>query len=263
MHQCISDEWVMKADEASSCLQALSSDCWSINGAVLYLRDKLENTAFGANMLMRIITVSSELSRKQKDAQMVKTHLQPHTPCSCWIWVTTARARIEVDISLFPKWPCGNIRASPTQIKHTAGGAAKGNSVAQENWNKITRITTSRQETASGLLGHFHERLCHGDGRRETGSVPLNSCNTIRVSHPSMRFSKAAHWFPSWISSYSSDPVIFSIHSAPCSGLCISVFAAKYWIRTETIWRQHFCISPFLNRPIDVKSLRSPAQVQF
>lgn len=99
-----------------------SSACWSINGAVLYLRDKLENTAFGANMLMRIITASSELSRnarKQKDAQMGKTHLQSHRPCSCWIWVTTARAHIEVDISLCPKWSRGTIRASPTQIKNT------------------------------------------------------------------------------------------------------------------------------------------------
>lgn len=58
--------FVMEADDASARLQVPSSDCWSINGAVLDLRDKLENTALGVNMLMRIITASAELSRSAR-----------------------------------------------------------------------------------------------------------------------------------------------------------------------------------------------------
>lgn len=190
----------MKAGEASACLQALSSDCWSINGAVLYLRDKLENTALGANMLMRIITASSELSRnarKQKDVQMGKMHLQSHTPPSCWIWVTTPCARIEVDISLCRKWPRGTIRASPTQIKNTQLEAL----LKAILWHRKTEIKLPGsppldEKQRQVCLDIFMKRLCQGDGRRETGSLPLNFCSTIRVFHPSMRFSKAAHWFP-------------------------------------------------------------------
>lgn len=181
------------------------------------------------------------------------------------IWVTNACACIEVDISLFLKWPCGTIRASPTQ-KHTAGGAAKGNFFLLENWNKITGITTSRQETVSVLLGHFHEHLCQGDSRRENriGSTKLLRPNKgFPSGQATMHFSKAAAlispWFPSWISSYSSDTVIFSIHSSPLPlGVCSEVLN-KNSIHLKTT----FCISPFLSRKIDVTSLRSPGQASF
>lgn len=190
----------MKAGEASACLQAPSSACWSINGAVLYLRDKLENTTLGANTLMRIITASSELSsnaRNQKDAQMGSMHLQSHTPCSCWTWVTTACARIEVDISLCPKWPLGTIRASPTQIKNTQLEALlKAILRRRKSGIKLPGSPPLDKKERQVCVDIFMKRPCQGDGSRETGTVALNSCSTIRVQCLSMLFSEAAHWFP-------------------------------------------------------------------
>lgn len=55
---------------------------------------------------------------KQKDAQMREAHLHARRP-DTGHESPAARVHIEVDISLCLKWPCGSIRASPTQIKST------------------------------------------------------------------------------------------------------------------------------------------------
>lgn len=125
------DAFVMEADDASACLQAPSSDCWSINGAVLDLRHKLENTALGANMLMRIITASAELSRSAREQKRCTDGRDAPAVAHAVFALNTSHNRTCAHRRrhfTLPEMAQRYYRSiSHSNQKHTAGGAAQGN----------------------------------------------------------------------------------------------------------------------------------------
>lgn len=101
------------------------------------------------------------------------------------IWVMHCTCT-QVDISLWLKWPCGTIRAAPTQIKNTQLGAVlKAILCSQKIGIKLPGSQPHLRETASGVLGLFSRCAYTCRSGRRQGSVPLCSRGTIRVSCPS------------------------------------------------------------------------------
>lgn len=179
------DALVMEADDASACLQAPSSDCWSINGAVSDLRDKLENTALGGNMLMRIITASAELSRSARKQKRCTDGRD-----------TPAVARASKKTFQFARnGPAVLSEHLPLKSKtHSWRRCSRQFLWLRKTGIKLPGSPPFNEKTASGLLGRF-SRASFSGGRQETNRI--GSAKLLRHNQgfycPSVHFSKAAH----------------------------------------------------------------------
>lgn len=111
----------------------------------------------------------------------------------------TARAHVEVDISLCLKWPSGTIRASPTQIKNTQLEALlKAILCSRKIGIKLPGsqpLSEKQRQVCLDMFPTAPALVYRRERRNETGSVPLSLCGTIRVSRPSKSFRNATHWF--------------------------------------------------------------------
>lgn len=120
-------------------------------------------------MLMKIITASSELSgrtRKQKDAPDVWESPAIRRLLRIWVMHCTCT---QVDVSLCLLWPCGTIRAAPTQIKNTQLGALlKAILCSQKIGIKLPGsqpLSEKQRQVCLGIFPAAHTHVGQGEGR--------------------------------------------------------------------------------------------------